>query len=125
MNLTLFFSRKYRPPEHYFSVWCLGSFQKLLTANQFLVSTVFFTIMNISFFNLLSYLFSVIAKVVNQIRNNAVCVAARLVFVFCCALTTGHCNAFQHFFVNYKKLEFYGPYFQTISFHAAMIQVCI
>ena len=51
MNLTLVFSRKYRWPEHYFSVWCLGNSQKLLTINQFLVSTIFFTIMNISFFN--------------------------------------------------------------------------
>ena len=52
MNLTLVFSRKYKWPEHYFSVWCLGNSQKLLTTNQFLVSTIFFTIMNISFFNL-------------------------------------------------------------------------
>ena len=44
------FSRKYRWPEHYFSVWSLGNSQKLLTTNQFLVSTIFFTVMNISFF---------------------------------------------------------------------------
>ena len=118
MNLTLVFSRKYRWPEHYFSVWCLGSSQKLLTTNQFLVSTIFFTIMNISFFNLRFDLFLIIAKEVNQIRNNVVCVVARLVFVFCCALTMGGCNAFQHIFVNKKKSEFYGPYFQTvISFY--------
>ena len=42
MNLTFLFSRKYRWPEHYFSVWCLGNSQKLLTTNQFLVSTIFF-----------------------------------------------------------------------------------
>ena len=40
------------------------------------------------------------AKEVNQIRNNVACVVARLVFVFCCVLTTGRCNAFQHIFVN-------------------------
>ena len=39
-------------------------------------------------------------KKVNQIRNNVVCVVAHLVFVFCCALTTRRCNAFQHIFVN-------------------------
>ena len=60
----------------------------------------FFTIMNISFFSLRFDLFSIIAKEVNQIRNNVVCVVARLVFLFCCALTTGRCNAFQHIFVN-------------------------
>ena len=59
-----------------------------------------FTIMNISFFSLRFDLFSIIAKEVNQIRNNVVCVVARLVFLFCCALTTGRCNAFQHIFVN-------------------------
>ena len=44
--------------EHYFSVLCLGISQKLLKTNQFLVSAIFFTIMNIfiqpafwSFFN--------------------------------------------------------------------------
>ena len=68
--------------------------------NTFLVSTIFFTIMNISFFSLRFDLFSIIAKEVNQIRNNVVCVVARLVFLFCCALTTGRCNAFQHIFVN-------------------------
>ena len=80
MNLNLVFSRKYRWPEHYFSVWCLGNSQKLLTTNQFLVSTIFFTIINISFFNLRFDLFSIIAKKVNQIRNNVVCVLARLFF---------------------------------------------
>ena len=50
MNLTLVFSRKCRWPRHHFSVWSLGNSQKLLTTNQFLVSTIFFTIMNISFF---------------------------------------------------------------------------
>ena len=40
---------------------------------------------------------SIISKEVHQIRNNVVCVVARS---FCCALTTGRCNAFQHIFVN-------------------------
>ena len=44
MNLNLVFSRKCRWSEHYFSVWCLRNSQKLLTANQFLVSKIFFAI---------------------------------------------------------------------------------
>ena len=32
---------------------------------------------------------------INQIRKNVVRVIARLVFLFCCTLTTGRCNAFQ------------------------------
>ena len=84
-----------------FFVWSLGNSQKLLKTNQFLVCTIFFTIMNISFFSLRFDLFSIIAKEVNQIRNNVVCVIARrLVFLFCCALTTSRCSVFQHNFVN-------------------------
>ena len=67
--------------------------------NQFLVCTIFFTIMNIFFQSALD-LFLIIAKEVNQIRNNVVCAVARLVSLFCCALTTGRRNAFQHNFVN-------------------------
>ena len=83
-----------------FFVWCLGNSLKLLTRKQFLLSKIFFTIMNISFFNLRFDLFLIITKEVNQIRNKVVYVVVRLVFVFCCALTTGRCNAFQHIFVN-------------------------
>ena len=93
-------SRKYIWPQHYFSVWSLGNSQKLLTTSQFLDSTIFFTIMNISFFCLRFDLFSVTSKEVNQITNNVVRVVPRLVFLFCCALTMGRCNAFQHTFVN-------------------------
>ena len=66
--------------------------------------------MDISFFSLRFDLFSIIAKEVSQIRNNVkevsqirnnvVCVVARLVFLFCCVLTTGRCNAFQYNFEN-------------------------
>ena len=101
MNLTLVFSRKYRWPEHYFSVWCLGNSQKLLKTNQFLVSTIFFTIMNISFFNLRFDLFSIIAKEVNQIRNNVVCVVARLVFVLLCT--------------HYRPLKCFSTYFRKLK----------
>ena len=120
MNLIVAFGRKYRYWEHYFSVWSLGSSQKLLKTNQFLVSTIFCTIMNISFFSLRVDLFLIIAKEVNQIRNNVVCVVAGLVSLFCCALTTGRCNAFQHNLVNWKKSEFYGRYFQTMLFLVTM-----
>ena len=78
----------------------LRKLSEITNNKPILNSTIFFTIMNISFFNLRFDLFSIIAKEVNQIRNNVVCVVARLVFVFCCALTTGRCNAFQHIFVN-------------------------
>ena len=125
MSLILIFSRKCRCPEHYFLVWSWGNSQKLLKTNQFLISAIFFTIMNISFFSLRFDLFSIIAKEVNQIRNNVVCVVARLVFLFCCALTTGRCNAFQHNFVNQKKSEFYGPYFQTMLFLVTMVKAIL
>ena len=99
MNLNLVFSRKCRWSDHYFSVWCLRNSQKLLTANQFLVSKIFFTIYE--YFLLQSAFCSllIIAKEVNQIRN-VVCVVARLVFMFCCALTTGRRKALQHIFLN-------------------------
>ena len=97
MNLTLVFNRKYRWPEHYFSVWSRGNSQKLLATNQFLVRTIFFTIMNIYFFSLHFDLFRIIAKEANEIRNNVNSVVVCLVFLFYCALTTGCCDAFQHF----------------------------
>ena len=65
----------------------------------------------ISFFDPRFDLFSIIAKKVNQIRNNVVCVVARLVFVFCCALTTDCCNAFQHIFVKVKEVGVLQPIF--------------
>ena len=58
---------------------------------------------------------------INQIRNSEVCVIARLVFVFCCALTMGRCNAFRHIFENQKKSEFYDPYFQTMLSLVTMV----
>ena len=51
-----------------------------------------------------------------------VCVLARLAFVFCCALTTGGCYAFQHIFGNEKKSEFCGPYFQAMLFLVTMLK---
>ena len=101
MNLIVVFSRKYKWPEHYFSVWSLGNSQKLKT-NQVLVSTVFFTIMIISFFSLRFDLFSMIAKEVNQIRNNVVCVVALLV------LLCTHYGPLQCFSTQFRKLKEIG-----------------
>ena len=72
-----------------------------------LVSTIFFTII-FSFFNLRFDLFSVIAKKsqLNQEQCNVVCIAARTVFIFSCALTTGWFYAFQHI-----------PVFQSFTTH--------
>ena len=120
MNLTLVVSRKYRWPEHYFSIWFLGNTQKLLARNKFLVDTIFFILMNISFFSLRFNLLSIITREVDQIRNNVVCVVARLVFLFCCALTTSRCNAFQRFIFPYYG-NCNGPYFQTMLFLVTML----
>ena len=120
MNLTLVVSRKYRWPEHYFSIWFLGNTQKLLARNKFLVGTIFFILMNISFFSLRFNLLSIITREVDQIRNNVVCVVARLVFLFCCALTTSRCNAFQRFIFPYYG-NCNGPYFQTMLFLVTML----
>ena len=89
----------------FFPVWSLENSQKLLTTNQLLVSTIFFTIIsyflflqllaNIPFFSMCFDFFAIIAKEVNQTRNNLVWIVAPLFFLFCCALTTGHCSAFQ------------------------------
>ena len=82
------------------ALWSLENSQKLLKTNKFLVKTIFFTIMNISFFSLRFDLYPIFVIEVNQIRNNVVCVVAVLVFLFSCALTAGRCNAFQQNFVN-------------------------
>ena len=38
-------------------------------------------------------------------------VLGRLVFLFCCGLTTGRCNAFQPIFVNQQKSRVLRPIF--------------
>ena len=60
----------------------LRKLSEITNNRPILISTIFFTIMNISFFNLRFDLFSFIAKKVNQIRKNVACVVARLVFMF-------------------------------------------
>ena len=95
-------------------------YQILLKTNQFLVSTIFFTNINISFFNLFFGLLSIIAKKVDQISKNVPFAVARLVFLFCCALITSRCNAFQQFFKYQKKSQFYIPYLQIVVFLVTM-----
>ena len=72
------------------------------------------------FFNLCSDLFSIIAKKIQENWYNVVCAVARLVLLFCCGFTMGHCNAFQYIFINQKESEFYGAYFETMLFLVTM-----
>ena len=73
-----------------------------ITNNKPIVSTLFFTIMNIFFINLRFDLFSIITKVVNQIRNYVVWVVAGLVFL--CT----HYGPLQYFSTNFRKLKEIG-----------------
>ena len=100
MTRTIFFHMAFR------------NFRKKLRINQLLVSAPFFT--NIFLLSMCSDLFLITAKKVKEIRNNVVCVAARLVFAFCCALATGRCNAFQYVFVNQKKIGVLRPIFRDL-----------
>ena len=98
---------------------------EITNSKPILTSTILFLHLWIFLFSIffsLFDLFSIIAKEANKIRNNLVCVLARLV-LFCCVLTTGRCNAFQHIFVNYKKPEFNFPYFQTMEFLLTMCKI--
>ena len=119
MNLALVISRKHNWSEDCFYIWFSENSWKV-TTNQLSVSKIFFANINISFFDLCSEFFSVTAKKVNQIRNNVVCFVACLIFVFCYALTTGRCNAFQPISVNQKNSVFYNPHFQTMLFLVTM-----
>ena len=87
VNLNLVFNRKYR--------WLSVCSMVLRKFSEITNKKPIFSQYNLRF-----DLFLIIAKKVNQIRNNVVCVAAHLVFVFCYELTAGRCNAFQHIFVN-------------------------
>ena len=118
VSLALGFSRTYNWPEIYIFHFVFKKFIENTNKN---VCTIFYKYKYFFFFTLCCDLFSIIAKKINQIRNIVVCVVAHLVFVFCCALTTGCCIAFQNIFVNQKKSEFYGPHFQTILFLVTMI----
>ena len=82
----------------------LRKLSEITNNKPILISTIFFTIMNIYFFNLHFDPFSIIAKKVNQIRNNVVCVVAHLVLVFFCALTTGPLQCFSTYFHKLKEI---------------------
>ena len=101
MNLVLTVVRNCKCLGHCFSIWCSGNSWKILTTNQFLFNTIFFTKINIPFFQLCSDLFS-IAKKINQIRSNVVCVVGSPVFV-CFAITMGRYNAFKGY-LRYKTI---------------------
>ena len=105
MNLTLAFSGKYRWPEHYFSVWCSGNSQKLLTPNQFVVTTILFTNINIPFFNLRFDRFSIIAKKSQSNQEQySLCFSSPC---FCVLLCT-HCGPLQCFSTYFRKLKEIG-----------------
>ena len=106
MNLTLVFNRKCRWQEHHFSVSSLGNSQKLLTTNQVLGSTIFFTVMNNSFFDLRFDLCLIIAKEVNQIRNNvaSLCCSSPCFPVLLCT----HYGPLQCFSAYFRKLKEIG-----------------
>ena len=70
----------------------LRKFSETSNNNQFLVSVIFFTIINISLFSLCFHLFSIITKEVNQIRNNVVCVVVHLVFGLLQCFSTYFCK---------------------------------
>ena len=61
----------------------LRKFSKITNNKPSLLSTICFTIMKISFWNLHFDLFLIIAKEVNQIRKNVVCVVVPLVVLLC------------------------------------------
>ena len=79
----------------------IGNFQKLLATNEFLFSTILFTIV-IFFFFVQSVFCSLSNHRESSLSNQEQCslyCSSPCVHVFC-ALATGRCNAFQHIFVN-------------------------
>ena len=105
MNLTLVFSRKYRWPEHYFSVWSFGNSQKLLKANQFLVSAIFFTIMNICFFQSAFWsLFNYRQRSQTNQEQGSMCCSSPCFLVLLCT----HYGQLQCFSTYFRKLKEIG-----------------
>ena len=58
-----------------------------------------------------------------KVRNNVVCVVARLIFVLCLAVITGPLQRFSTYYHKLKKLEFYGTYFQTMLLLVTVFQL--
>ena len=115
-NINMSFQKQ--APEMFCKKRCSQKFHKIHRKTGTGVSQNTSGTLLFSFANLYSDLFSSIAKKFNQIRNKVVCVVASLLLCF-----AGHSlrwNAFQHIFINQKKSEFYGPYFQTMIFLVTM-----
>ena len=60
--------------------------------------------MNISFFSLRFDLFSIIAKEVNQIRNNVVCIIASLIFFVLLCTPNSLSQCFSTYFRKLKEI---------------------
>ena len=109
MNLTLVFSRKYRWPEHYFSVWSLGNSQKLLTTNQFLISTIFLQLWKfLSVCVLIS--FQSLPKNQSNQEQCSLCYSSPCFRVFLCNLS-GLLQCFSTYFRNLKEIGVLRPIF--------------
>ena len=123
VNLALVFSRKYKWPEHYFSMQCSGNSWNILTTKQFFVSTIFFTNKNISFFNLCFDLFTIINKksMSNQEQCSLCCSLPYFRVLLCthyellqCILTYCHKS---------KEIRVLQPIFQTMLILVTMIWI--
>ena len=96
----------------FFSVWFLGNPQKLLTTNQFLVSTIFFTFMNISFFSLCFDLFSIIAKSQSNQELCSLCCSSPFLVLVCTYYGSLHC--FSTYFRKLKEIGVLRPIFSHV-----------
>ena len=102
MNLTLVSCTKHRYPEHYFSVGSLGNSQKLLAANQFLVSAIFFTIMIFFFFQSAFWpLFNHRQRSQSNQEQCSPCCNSPCFFVLLCT----HCRLLQCISTNFRELK--------------------
>ena len=111
MNLIVVFRRKYRWSEHYFSVWSWRNSQKLLKINQFLVSTIFFTIMNISFFQSAFWsLFNHRQRSQSNQEQCSLCCSSSCFFVLLCTLY-GPLQCFSTYFHKLKEIGVLLPIF--------------
>ena len=112
--MTFIFSRKYRWSEHYFSVWCLGNSQKLLTTNQFLVRTKFFT--NMCFFTKIftkSVFWSLFSHRQKCQSNQEQCSLCCSWPCFCVLLCTHYMplQCFSTYFRKLKEIRVWRPIF--------------
>ena len=105
MNATLVFSRKYRWPGHYFSVWSLRNSQKLLTTNQFLVSTIFFYNYEYFFFQSAFWsLFNHCQRSQSNQEQCSMCCSSPCFLVLLCT----HYGPLQCFSTYFRKLKEIG-----------------